>query len=78
MKIHILVCRDEDRSIVSIQPFKTHELAFASMKEQREAKREAFKEEHALEDDHDFIEDGYAATGNDRYHYTWEIFEREL
>ena len=78
MKIYILTCVNEDGDVVSVEPFKTRALANATMCAQYSAERREFEEEETLDPDHDFIEGNLAAVGNDRYHYVWQIHEREL
>lgn len=78
MKIYILTCVNEDGDVVSVQPFKMREMAFAVMAEQHDAERREFDENEALDPDHDYLEDNMASVGNDRYYYVWQIFEREL
>ena len=78
MKIYILTCVNEDGNVVSVQPFTNQELARATMDAQYRAERREFDENGALDDDHDYIEGNLAAVGNDRYHYVWQIYEREL
>lgn len=77
MKIYILTCVNENGDIVSVQPFKARELAFANMATQYYAERKEFERDGTL-DGHDDIDEDSAVVGNDRYYYFWRIFEREL
>lgn len=78
MKIYILTCVNEDGDVVGVQPFTNQYLARATMDAQYRAERREFEENGTLDDDHDYIEGNMAAVGNDRYHYVWQIHEREL
>lgn len=78
MKIYILTCVNEDGDVVGVQPFTNQYLARATMDAQYMAERREFEENGTLDDDHDYIEGNMAAVGNDRYHYVWQIHEREL
>jgi len=78
MKIYILTCVNEDGDVVDVQPFVNRAVAEAAMDAQYRAERREFEENETLDDDHDYIEGNMAAAGNDRYHYVWQIYEREL
>lgn len=78
MKLYILICVNEDGDVVGVQPFTNQYLARATMDAQYMAERREFEENGTLDDDHDYIEGNMAAVGNDRYHYVWQIHEREL
>lgn len=78
MKIYILTCVNEDGDVVWIEPFMSRDMAYATMDAQYRAERVEFKENETLDPDHDYLEGNMAAAGNDRYHYVWQIHEREL
>lgn len=78
MKLYILTCVNEDGDVLVVEPFVDKTLAFYTMDAQYRDERREFEENETLDDDHDYIEGNMAAVGNDRYHYVWQIHEREL
>lgn len=79
MKIYILTCVNEDAEIVSIDLYKTHALAQASMAEQYYDERSDFEGRgFDLDSEHDYLTDNTASTGTETLYYNWNIYEREL
>ena len=78
MKIYILTCVNEDGDVINVEPFISRDLAYATMDAQYRAERRGFEENETLDTGRDYIEGNMASTGNDRYYYVWQIFEREL
>lgn len=78
MKIYILTCVNEDGDVVSVEPFMSRDMAYATMGAQYRAERRECEEYETLDPDYDYLEGNKAAAGNDRYYYVWQIHEREL